>query len=419
MNDSLDGASAALPLLSPGAAREPLVRARIPVLPWAALRAGLWLPAVLVLALLLTAALQTLSVSVQTLAGHTVMTTATGLIGALATMLFVQRTRATHQLCDRVMAIAFGVLSAMALILAAVPLVGAGADHSWQWLTLAVQLAAAGVLAATAVSLALGSPGRADGLQRSIVAGVIVLAVAQLDYFLLPATNNGSLYGGDVLTLAAYMLILYGCGLEFRALQRRLVVRAAVAERRRMARDMHDGLAQELAFIATYSQRLGRTGDDIQTVAHLRAAAERALHDSRTAIAVLTSTDDEPMDRLITRTVESFRSRFAVEVELDLEQGVIVDAERRNALLRILHEALVNAIRHGSARKILVCLTAGEDGPSLRISDDGCGFDVPAAVTAGAGLGLISMRERAELLGGGLDVVSTSGIGTVVEVGLP
>ena len=54
-----------------------------------------------------------------------------------------------------------------------------------------------------------------------------------------------------------------------------------------MARDMHDGLAQELAFIATHSQRLGQVGDDTATVAHLKAAAERALHESRTTIAVL------------------------------------------------------------------------------------------------------------------------------------
>ena len=59
-----------------------------------------------------------------------------------------------------------------------------------------------------------------------------------------------------------------------------------------MARDMHDGLAQELAFIATHSQRLGQVGDDATTVANLKAAAERALHESRTAIAVLTSVDD-------------------------------------------------------------------------------------------------------------------------------
>jgi signal transduction histidine kinase len=117
--------------------------------------------------------------------------------------------------------------------------------------------------------------------------------------------------------------------------------------------------------------------------------------------------------------VETLRARFGVEVDLDLEHDVIVDAERRNALLRILHEASINAIRHGGARRILVRFRSGPGGPSLRIDDDGCGFDVQGAIGAGAGLGLISMRERAEMLGGSLSIASSLGTGAVVEVALP
>ena len=90
---------------------------------------------------------------------------------------------------------------------------------------------------------------------------------------------------------------------------------------------------------------------------------------------------------------------------------MVVDAERRNALLRILHEAMTNAIRHGSAERVYVRLTAGEAGPLLRIVDDGRGFDVPDAFRAGRGLGLMSMGERAELLGGGLNIFSSPGAG--------
>jgi signal transduction histidine kinase len=251
-----------------------------------------------------------------------------------------------------------------------------------------------------------------------IVAGFIVLAVAWSDYLLVPLPEKGHLYAGDVLKMAAYALILCGCLIELRAAQRRLAQRVAMDERRRMARDMHDGLAQELAFIASYSHRLERNGDDAATVSHLQAAAERALHDSRTTIAVLTSPTDASLALLITRTAESFSSRFGVQVDLDLEPSLVVDAERRNAVLRILHEALTNAIRHGSARRILVRLTGGPGHPCLTIADDGSGFDVAAAVRAGKGLGLTSMRERAEMLGGELSVVSDRGSGTVVEVGL-
>ena len=273
--------------------------------------------------------------------------------------------------------------------------------------------------ACAAVGLVRHSAREGDGLERSIAAGVVVLAVARFNYFLVPAMSSERLYAGDILKLGAYALILYGCLHEFRVLQRKLAQRVSVDERRRMARDMHDGLAQELAFIATHSQRLSQTGEDAATAVHLRAAAERALHDSRTTIAVLTSPDDAPLDLLIGRTVESFRSRFGVDVELDLQREVRVAAERRNSLLRILHEALTNAIRHGDAQRVLVRLTGDERGAVLRIDDDGCGFDVPATVGASGGLGLTSMSERAELLGGSLNVSSTLGTGTIVEVVLP
>jgi signal transduction histidine kinase len=419
MSNSLDGGSAALPLLSPAGPREPHAGARLPIPRWTALLPQLWMFGVLALAVLVTAALETLSVSVETQAGNTLIATVTGVVSALAALVFAERARTTHEPFDRVIAATFGALAAIELILAAAPLLRLNPSSSAQTAALMLELAGGAVLVGSAVKLTLRSPAGGEAIERSIVAGVIVLAVACVDGLVLASTSNGSLYGGDILMLAAYLLILWGGLLEFRAVQRRLLLQAATAERRRMARDMHDGLAQELAFIATYSQRLGRTGDDAATVAHLRAAAERALHDSRTFISVLTSTIDAPIEGLIASTVDSFRSRFAVEVDLDLEQGVVVDAERRNALLRILHEALVNAIRHGSAERILVRFTGGADGPSLTISDDGCGFDVPATVGSAAGLGLISMRERAELLGGGLSVASSSGRGTVVEVGLP
>jgi signal transduction histidine kinase len=420
VNESLDGASAVLPRLPAGSARGPLLRTRVPTLPWTAIRAELWIVAVAELALLITVVLRELSVSVQTLAGHALIATATGLIAALASFVFAERARGSRERCDLLMSVAFGILSVTGLLLAGAPaFLSARPGQSWQWATLALQLAAGAILVGSSLVLTHRSTPERRGLDRSVMAGVIVLLVARIDYFLLPSAGNGSLYGGDLLMLGASLVILYGCIVEFRASQRRLMADAAMLERRRMARDMHDGLAQELAFIATYSQRLGRTGDDATTVVHLRAAAERALHDSRTAIAVLTSTDDAPLDRLITRTVDSFRSRFPVDVELDLEQDVVVDAERRNALLRILNEAMINATRHGSARQILVRLTGGQRGSALSISDDGSGFDVPAAVSAGRGLGLISMNERAELLGGGLNIISAPGTGTVVEVGLP
>jgi signal transduction histidine kinase len=186
-----------------------------------------------------------------------------------------------------------------------------------------------------------------------------------------------------------------------------------------MARDLHDGLTQELAFIAMLSQQLSLEVEDKSALGHLRSAADRALHDSRTAISLLTGPDVLPLHRLIARTTGTFRSRFGVEVDLDVDDDVVVDAERSTAVLRILHEAMSNAVHHGGAERIRVRFGHDGRGSLLRVADDGGGFDVAAAGCSTEGLGLSSMRERAELLGGAVSVLSDPGSGTVVEARLP
>jgi signal transduction histidine kinase len=382
---------------------------------WDAIRAQRLLIVAILLAVAFTIASRAFSVTMQSRSGDTMVDTVAGLISALGAFVFVERLRSTRRRRDLLIALSLGVLSATNLLLA-----GGPALTDTHPLPSYLQIVAALLVATAAVGLAQNSARTGDDLERSLAAGAGVLAVAHFNYFLVPSMSSGWLYAGDMLKLSAFLLILYGCVIEFRTLQRQLVQRVAVDERRRMARDMHDGLAQELAFIASHSQRLRHTGEDATTVAHLQSAAERALHDSRTTIAVLTAPEDVPLDRLVVRTVESFRSRFGADVELDLDHDLVVGAEGRNALLRILHEALINAVRHGSAQQILVRLTGHSGGgPTLRIADDGCGFDVPAAVSAGKGLGLTSMQERAGILGGTLSIASRPGAGTVVEVGLP
>ena len=151
-------------------------------------------------------------------------------------------------------------------------------------------------------------------------------------------------------------------------------------------------------------------------MAHLRAATDRALQEARALIAGLSTSQEEPLQDLVDSTARTFRSRYGVRVDLDVDEDLEIDRERRTALLRILQEALNNAVRHGSARRIGVRL-GRENGTSvMRVHDDGSGFD-PAGRSDG--FGLVSMRERAELLGGALDVVAVPGRGTRVEVRLP
>ncbi|HTA13914.1 MAG TPA: ATP-binding protein [Solirubrobacteraceae bacterium] len=410
MSDPVDSTLAVLPHRLSGEDRKTsqLPSARV------AIRAHWQILLAVLLAVSFTVVSQAFPFTMSSRSGDTMIDTVASLISALAAFVFVERLRPTRQRRDLLIALSLGMVSAGNLLLAAGPTV-VNAHPLPGYMQICVTLLAAGA----AVDLARHSARSGDGLERSLAAGVAVLGIAHFNYFLAPSMVNDRLYAGDILKLSAFLLILYGCVIEFRTLQSELAQRVAVGERRRMARDMHDGLAQELAFIASHSQRLRHTGDDATTVAHLQSAAERALHDSRTTIAVLTAPEDVPLDQLIERTVESFRSRFGVEIELELDPNVVVEAEFRNALLRILHEALINAVRHGSAQQVLVRLGAGSAGRSLRIADDGTGFDVQAAVSAGKGLGLTSMQERAGILGASLSIISSPGAGTVVEVGLP
>jgi signal transduction histidine kinase len=192
---------------------------------------------------------------------------------------------------------------------------------------------------------------------------------------------------------------------------------AVLEERRRVARDLHDGVAQELAFIVRRSRRLAR--DEPSDAAVIAAAAERALDDSRRAIAALTRPVDEPLDVALAEAAEDVSARTGTEVVLALARDVDVHPSVREALVRIASEALANAARHAQARLVRLELAAGRP-IRLRVVDDGCGFD-PAGVRASrhGGFGLTSMRERAAGIGAELSISSRPGHGTEVEVTLP
>jgi signal transduction histidine kinase len=192
---------------------------------------------------------------------------------------------------------------------------------------------------------------------------------------------------------------------------RRRRARAAAAavsqERRRLARELHDGVAQELAYIRAQSRRVA--GGE-----KLVEAADRALEESRAAISALVRASDEPLAQTIEAAAISLGQRHGLNVICDLSPDVKVDDTTRHALLRILREAIANAGRHGGATSVLVELRAG---PRLSVTDDGRGLD-PSGTSRPDSLGLVSMRERTEALGGRFAMVSVPNAGTCVEVAL-
>ena len=198
----------------------------------------------------------------------------------------------------------------------------------------------------------------------------------------------------------------------------KLAQQATLEERRRIARELHDGLAHELAFIAskTRGARAGGPGGSLDVRA-LAGAADRALDEARRAITVLSVARPQSVEDAIAQTAEDMGERYGMGVELELEQGVDVPGEVTESLLRIVREALTNASAHGKAEHVRVQLH--QDGHlCLVVEDDGCGFD-PAAPRAGGGFGLLSMEERAVSVGAELHVDSAPGQGARVTVEFP
>jgi len=204
-----------------------------------------------------------------------------------------------------------------------------------------------------------------------------------------------------------------------RATDGRHVDAAVERERRRIARDIHDSLAQDLAFIAARVRALERDPAASVRLDHLAIAATRALEHSRTTISTLTRPLDEPLDAALARNATEVAARHGGHAKLRLQAGVVVPPATRESLVMILREAVANAMRHGRAGSVDVSLSQ-QSGLRLRVADDGRGFDAAArAARPDAGFGLQSMEERAQALGGGLVVRSAPGAGTTIEVALP
>jgi signal transduction histidine kinase len=283
------------------------------------------------------------------------------------------------------------------------------------WGVLAAQLAGAALFAAAAAGFTLRAERTADGLMRWFAAASVLAAAARVNYFLFPSLYSEWVYTGDVLRLGFYLLLLAGAGLEIRAYWRRLADAATLEERRRLARELHDGVIQELALIDVQARELALAGGG-SPVADLAAAAERALDESRRAVAALTRATDEPLPLALAKAAEEVAARAGARVKLTLAAAPNVSPEAYEALLRILREAVRNAVRHGGAGTVEVELS-NELGLRLRITDDGAGFD-PEATRPG-GFGLVSMRDRARALGGEFRISSRPGAGCEVEIMLP
>ena len=197
------------------------------------------------------------------------------------------------------------------------------------------------------------------------------------------------------------------------------------AERSRIARELHDGVLQDLAAVVQrlHAARIehARSGDSVNRIDPQQEidALKRASSGLRRAIYDLRSEKAPSFFDALESLVEVSLQRMPeLDIKLERQDGFPQEVTERTGreLLGVVQEALTNARRHSAARHVRVSLAASEDDLVVEVVDDGRGFDPASRM---GGVGIVGIRERASLLGGNAEIHSRPGEGTSVRVRVP
>jgi signal transduction histidine kinase len=293
----------------------------------------------------------------------------------------------------------------------------AGGGSTGSSAALALNGVAAAMFVATGLVFARRPRPRRSG--DSLLAGAsFLLAAGRLQELSIPVVPANWVTLREVLRLLAYGLLLTASICEYAEVRRADEQAQLSAQRERIARDLHDGLAQDLAVIAVQGQRLAAgLGQDHP----ITIAARRALAASRRTILDLSASTAPSTTVALRDVADELEAEYGIDVtikdELDAPNGVVAElgADAREHFVRIAREAIVNAARHGQARRVDVVMRSRGPRWMLRVSDDGVGIDQSQWVSA-PGFGLRTMRARADELGGQLSAERRASGGTVLEL---
>ncbi len=267
--------------------------------------------------------------------------------------------------------------------------------------------------------------------------GLVILAVAEVQYALWPSIYTNLVTISDVMRLVAYTILLAGAFADQRsdlrslrsayaALDRMRVneaERATLEERARLAREIHDGLAQHLWFAKLKFERLSSalSDGDRPLADEVTQALDAAIIEAREALVTMRSSleEDVPFADMLVRSVEDFESRSGLRTEFTASTGIPSTLAPRVQveLLRIISEALNNVRKHADATIVRITAEVADGQLLISVTDNGRGFAEHEAFDRG--LGLQGMRERARLIGGSLLVRSEISGGTTIEVRAP
>jgi signal transduction histidine kinase len=279
--------------------------------------------------------------------------------------------------------------------------------------------------------------GHRDTYTRLLSVSLLFAAFSQVHFAIVPGAYSDLLTSGDLLRLAFYLLILAAvaaairddlidlrsANLELQRLRHADAARITAEERARLARDVHDGLVQELWLARLTGGRLVELPrmprDARELLRRLDVTLETAQAEARQALITLQARADVGFGDLMRRFIDDYADRFDMDISRDVDLSVSPPHEVQTELIRICREALNNVRKHADASSVTVRLTEVGDQLRLEVADNGQGFD--ASASAGSGFGMESMRQRAAKIHGRLDVRSAPMDGTtvLVEVRLP
>ena len=273
---------------------------------------------------------------------------------------------------------------------------------------------------------AVGFPPNHPPMRSFLGVPVMTRGVAFGNLYLAEKQPDGSFTDEDeeiVTLLAAQAAVaIENAGSVQRDALRR-AVQAQEAERKRLARELHDETGQALTSIllGLAAVESSKTAEEAHAAAaDLRGLVVETLQSVRRLAVELrpSALDDFGLEPALRRLGETVREGGTLDVQVETRLGAVrLPADVETALYRIVQEALTNAVKHAGANHVSVVVTRKATGVQVMIEDDGSGFD-PAARSTG-GLGLLGMRERVELLDGTLAIDTSPGAGTTLIVELP
>jgi signal transduction histidine kinase len=252
---------------------------------------------------------------------------------------------------------------------------------------------------------------RREDLDRWLALGATLMLFASLHYIFTPVLAPSAVSRGDALRLLAYGLLLVGA---WRAISFAEFGRAVAEERARVAREIHDGLAQYLFAVSTHATMLQRGAPQEETLTKLKEAADAAQQEARFAILALsTAAGNAPFDAALRRYVEFLTADGRLEVDLEIDPDVRLAPDEQIEVFRIVQEGLANVRKHANATRAEVVIGMRADERFVSVRDDGEGFDGQATA---AGQGLRNIRQRTKTIDGGFTLTSRPGLGTALEV---